>query len=239
MNKLKIISFTVLILFVIVFSVIDDNTLLVHAKTISKYRYFGYTSEELFVYKNNTYWYKAFSNKKFSVNEQSTFSERGKVTYNADTLIIAFSNLKLKALLKNNEIEFLDAYKMKLLKNRTSLKNPIYYSGFDDYSFFTSTENKSYDLKNQQIGIIDMILQNKVKSYENVNLHNNQYFKNCKAFLNSKNQIIVDINGEKKHGNTQKNSYEDSVCDGGEGYFNASINLTTHEIIYFSFHGLA
>ena len=240
MNKLKIILFTFLILFVIIFSVTNNNTLLVYAKDISKNKFVGgYTIEELFIYRDKTCLYKFFGGSLLTPNKKIREIEKGNVAFKADTLIIALGDLNFKAIIKNNEIEFLDAFKMKLIKNKTSLKNQIYYSGFADYSFFTSTKYKSYDLNNIQIGIIDMILQSKVKSDKNANLNNNQYFKRCKAFLDTKNQIIVDINGELKRHKNQRYSFDDNVSDGGEGYFNASINLTTHEIIYFSFHGMA
>lgn len=234
----KIISLSIILLIYIIFISIKAPKVLIHGKLNSISRFGNYIKEEYYFYNNNKYKFLYQGKSEFK-NSIIVETKSGIFKFKDNLIFIDDSVLKGKVIIKNNEIEFIDKFKIELIKNVSKLKNPIYYNGFKDYSFFTFSEEINYNLNTYEVKKFDLILTNEINS-KNEKFLAKDYMKKCKAYVNKSNQIIVKIHGYVKNMKMiSKNIFDNNVSDGGCNFFNAEINLTTGKVIYFHFHGLA
>jgi hypothetical protein len=158
-----------------------------------------------------------------------------------------------KAILKHGYFEILDdCYKIKLVENKTFIVSKSELRDNNDFTFFTY--NKSFesvfpkglstDLNDSDIIKIMETIQRKMNDERkrfNKPPRQEEYFKQCVAIINSKNEKIVWINCIAKKV-AKFSDWENEirpVMDGGDAYFTLKINLTTGEIYDFYVHGQA
>ena len=158
-----------------------------------------------------------------------------------------------KAILKHGYFEILDdCYKIKLVENQTSIVTKSELQDNSDFTFFTY--NKSFEYVFPQGSSTDLNDSDIVKIMETIQrkmnderkrfikaLRQEDYFKQCVAIVNSKNEKIVWINciAKKVAKHSDWENEIRPVVDGGDAYFTLKINLTIGEIYDFYVHGQA
>lgn len=158
-----------------------------------------------------------------------------------------------KAILKHGYFEILDdCYKIKLIENNTSIVSRSELRDYPDFTFFTYSKSFEYvfpqglSIDLDDSGIIKLMetIQNKMNEERkrfNKPPTQDEYFKQCVAVVNSKNEKIVWVNCIAKKV-AKLSDWENEirpVMDGGDAYFTLKINLTTGTVFDFYVHGLA
>ena len=158
-----------------------------------------------------------------------------------------------KAILKHGYFEILDdSYKIKLIKNETSIISKSELRDNSDFTFFTYNKSFEYvfpkgsstDLNDGEIIKVMETIQRKMnEEYKRFSKppRQEEYLKQCVAIINSKNEKIVWINCIAKKV-AKLSDWENEirpVMDGGDAYFTLKINLTTGDIYDFYVHGQA
>lgn len=178
--------------------------------------------------------------------------EEGTYELDGDTIRLK-NNKRFKiAILKDGYIEFINqCMRLKLVENETGIIPFITEQCRADFVFFTAhplnfmtkDNGASINLKTKEVDLIEDLLDVPIKENKSVR-HPNQkaYFKQCIAFRNTENKRIVLVYGVSKRGNDDDDFWDNELSmveDGGESYFSAEINLTTGQLIHFSFNGTA
>ncbi|WP_026898918.1 hypothetical protein [Daejeonella oryzae] len=200
--------------------------------------------------------FEADDNKKYilsftpnnNINKKEIYT--GKYSIVQDTLYLDGDKRFNKAIFKHGYIEFFDLHwKLKLVKNLTSIDSDISLQHQSDFTFFTYNgdlifkEGKSVDLNDQDIKQVKSLIQKTIRA-ESKRFRNhsneNEYFKQGLSILNKRNEKEVWINCISK-----LNRYTDwqmriiKAYDGGDAYFNLKINLTTGKVYDISINGEA
>lgn len=246
MNKLKIILFTISILFVIIFSVLNSKHTIIKGSFLNLDGFCTQTVK-CEIYNDSTFELSYIQFLKFNKESNNDIFIKGKVKFQNDTIYLQSKEFNSKAVLKNNEIELLQdrILKLPLNKNISSVLSKS-FSKKKDYSCFSSfirknDSDKKYkfiDLNKKQLNFLDSIL-NGIKDFEDIK--NENYNKQYGSYIEENNDIIIYVFGISKF--YQEYNYWKyfpvHVLDGGKGFFRAKINLTQGKVVYFNFHGTA
>lgn len=175
-------------------------------------------------------------------------------TYRIKNDTIYFSNNKRfkSAVLKNGYLEFVnESFKIKIKQNSTGIDSGNKSAIPGDFTFFTFNENSSYPFKKgkntslsqKEIKKISVLIQTEMEREPkrfSRHFYQSEYYKQCIAIINEKNQKEVWINcismKEGISGSGWKNQIIE-VNDGGEYYFNLKINLSTGKVYDFYVNG--
>ena len=156
------------------------------------------------------------------------------------------------AVVNNNFIEFLGGktpFKMKIMKTSLKAEHRIDTLKFDDYSFFTYDSNFYKNLfpresipdhlNSEDLVKIDSVLSSCIRK-ANLTFELSNYFKQCVAVKNSKDEREVWINLLCKGEHFRDlHYYIVHTNDGGDCYFNVKINLDRLEYYDFYVNGHA
>lgn len=126
----------------------------------------------------------------------------GKVKIENDTLYFDSKNKFFwaeKAILKNGYIEFFQdeqVYKLEIIKSKLKQSQTIDYSLFPNYAVYpfinNNTELRYYELTTKYLVLIDKLIRYEIGTNSELRNYENYIFQ-VTAFLNSKNEILVDV----------------------------------------------
>lgn len=166
----------------------------------------------------------------------------GKVKIHNDTIYFYDSNKFFwaeKAILKNGFIEFFqddETYKLEIIKSKLKQSQTIDFSQFPNYAVFPFINNNSevryYELTTKDLVQIDKLIRNEINTNSKLRNYENYIFQVI-AFLNSKNEIIVDVDlfcGENFR-NISFKFNQIRMNDGGNCNVWIELNLSKNEIL--------
>lgn len=201
---------------------------------------FGDFRKKLIIKKDSTFELKVYD-KVFDdpVKKDLLF---GKVKIHNDTIYFYDSNKFFwteKAILKNGFIEFFqddETYKLEIIKSKLKQSQTIDFSQFPNYAVFPFINNNSevryYELTTKDLVQIDKLIRNEINTNSKLRNYENYIFQVI-AFLNSKNEIIVDVDlfcGENFR-NISFKFNQIRMNDGGNCNVWIELNLSKNEIL--------
>jgi hypothetical protein len=157
-----------------------------------------------------------------------------------------------KAIIKNDFIEFLDGerpFKLKVKQSDFPIASTIDSLKYADYFLFSydsifyslfGDNVKPYDLKNEDLRLIDSILVS--IGSQKISTRMDNYYRQCLSVINSKNEIEVWVNCFCKNSMIKKEEAQHriiNVDDGGKCFFNIKINLSTKKYYDLFINGYA
>ena len=191
-------------------------------------------------------------------NHEKNEKFRGRYLFNKDTIIFTpfqFDFLDAnKAVIKNNFVEFLDGkypFKIKVLKTSVEQKLKIDTTNVSDFALFTynpkhysyfSDSIKPYDLNKEDLITIDSLLAKCIAENNGIGRKKDEYFKQCTAIINSRNEKEVRIYCLCKKHFFKKEEYQYQIIrvnDGGDCFFSVKMNLTRRKYYDLHINGLA
>lgn len=126
----------------------------------------------------------------------------GKVKIENDTIFFDSKNNYFwakKAILKNGFVEFFQdeqVYKLEIIKSKLNQFETVDFYQFPNYAVFpfinNNTELRYYELTTKDLEQIDKLIRNEINTNSKLRNYENYIFQ-VTAFLNSKNEILVDV----------------------------------------------
>lgn len=179
---------------------------------------------------------------------------KGKFYIKQDTIYFTKNSRFRKAVIKNGELEFVGNYfKMKILENNTTIQPKRTHIEFNDFTFFSNVkhgvfgfdEGENADISQRELTQLKRLIQQKMESEKKLfKRHSKQsdYFKQCICITNQKNEKIVWVNCISKEDKYLTNRWQYEMLqadDGGESFFQLTVNLSKAIVIGFNMNGQA
>lgn len=201
--------------------------------------------------RNNTFTFSYIPNDSSYLDSQII---KGNFYIKRDTIYFTKNSRFRKAVIKNDEFELVGNYfKLKIIENNTTIRPPKNTVEFIDFTFFSNVkhgvfgfdEGENADINQRELTQLKSLIQQKMESEKKLfKWHSKQsdYFKQCICITNKKNEKIVWVNCISKDDKYLANRWQYEMLqadDGGESFFQLTVNLSKAFVIDFQVNGHA